>query len=52
MDKRQEHLDAIRAAKEQLKTAGPCHRRDLVKHIKRLKKELLVYDAYHRAPLK
>jgi len=39
---------AIRAAKQELKTAGPHHRRDLLKHIHRMEKELRIYIAYHK----
>lgn len=46
---RDQHKAAIRAAKEQLKTAGPIHRRDLLKHIHRMQKELLIYDKYQKA---
>ena len=46
---RDQHKAAIRAAKEQLKTAGPHHRRDLLKHIHRMQKELLIYDKYQQA---
>jgi len=46
---RDRHKAAIRAAKEQLKTAGPHHRRDLLKHIHRMQKELLIYDKYQQA---
>jgi hypothetical protein len=46
---REVHKAAIRAAKEQLKTAGPHHRRDLLKHIHRMQKELLIYDKYQQA---
>lgn len=45
---RDEHKAAIRAAKEELKTAGPHHRRDLLKHIHRMQKELLIYDRYQQ----
>lgn len=38
----------IYAAKQELKTAGPIHRRDLLKHIHRMEKELLIYDRYQR----
>lgn len=48
-DARQSHLAAIRAAKEEIKTAGPHHRRDLLKHIHRMEKELLIYDRYQQA---
>lgn len=46
---RDQHKAAIRAAKEELKTAGPRHRRDLLKHIHRMQKELLIYDKYQQA---
>jgi hypothetical protein len=46
---REQHKAAIRAAKEQLKTAGPHHRRDLLKHIHRMQKELTIYDKYQQA---
>ena len=46
---RDQHKAEIRAAKEQLKTAGPHHRRDLLKHIHRMEKELLIYDRYQQA---
>ena len=49
MNEREEHKAAIRAAKEELKTAGPHHRRDLLKHIHRMEKELLIYDRYQQA---
>jgi hypothetical protein len=49
MEQRNQHKAAIRAAKEQLKTAGPHHRRDLLKHIHRMQKELLIYDKYQQA---
>ena len=49
MTRREEHKAAIRAAKEELKTAGPHHRRDLLKHIHRMEKELLIYDRYQQA---
>ena len=43
-DAREEHKAAIRAAKQELKTAGPYHRRDLMKHIHRMQKDLRIYD--------
>lgn len=48
-DAREEQIAAIRAAKEELKTAGPHHRRDLMKHIHRMQKELMIYDKYQMA---
>lgn len=47
-DARQRHVDAIRAAERELMTAGPIHRRDLQKHINRMKKDLKIYDFYMR----
>jgi len=46
---RDEHKARIRAAKQELKTAGPHHRRDLLKYIHRMQKELLIYDKYQQA---
>lgn len=48
-DPRKEWKEKIKAAKEELKTAGPKHRRDLQKHIHRMQKELMIYDYYRRA---
>ena len=48
-DARKEWKEKIRAAKEELKTAGPHHRRDLMKHIHRMQKELLIYDRFQNA---
>ena len=48
MGAREEHLQKIREAKQQLKTAGPHHRRDLVKYIYRMQKELMIYDRYRK----
>lgn len=49
MTARNEQKARIRAAKQELKTAGPHHRRDLLKHIHRMQKELLIYDKYQKA---
>ena len=43
---RAEMQEKIRKAEAELKTAGPIHGRDLRKHIKRLKRELVIYDRY------
>lgn len=45
---RAEHVTRLRQAKEELKVAGPIHRKDLQRYIKRLEKELRIYDHYHR----
>ena len=44
---RSELVQAIIAAEEQLPKAGEIHRRDLLKHIHRMEKELKAYDYYH-----
>lgn len=49
MTAREEQKQAIRNAKQELKAAGPIHRRDLLKHIHRMEKELLIYDRYQQA---
>lgn len=46
MDKRQEYVDKLNAAKEELKNAGYIHRRDLVRKIHRMENELREYDRY------
>lgn len=46
MDKRQEYVDKLNAAKEELKNAGYIHRRDLVRQIHRMENELREYDQY------
>lgn len=41
---RDEILHKIRSAKSELRTAGPIHRRDLQKHIKRLQAQLMAIE--------
>ena len=43
---RERHVSQIREAQRQLQTAGYIHRRDLQKQIRRMKKELKIYDFY------
>ena len=45
---REELEEKIMQAKEEMKTAGPVHRRDLRKHMKRMQDELRQYDRYRR----
>lgn len=45
---REEHVEKIRTAKNELKTAGTIHRKDLQRYIRRLEKELRIYDSFHR----
>lgn len=51
-DMREEWKAKIRAAKEELKTAGAIHRRDLQRQIHRMQKELRIYDYYQAAAKK
>lgn len=44
---REAHIEKIRSAIQEMKTAGPCHKRDLAKSVRRMKKELIIYDKYH-----
>lgn len=46
--KRDEMVSKIRMAKAELPTAGVIHRRDLLKHIHRMEKELKTYDYYQK----
>jgi len=45
---REELIQKIDTAKRELEHAGPIHRRDLCKHIRRMEKELSFYDAHYR----
>ena len=45
---REELSQKIDAAKREMEHAGPIHRRDLAKHIRRLEKELRFFDFSHR----
>ena len=44
---RSELIQKIITAEEQLPTAGKIHRRDLLKHIRRMQRELRDYDRFH-----
>lgn len=44
---REELVDRIETAKQALLFAGAIHRRDLLKHIKRMERELRDYDRFH-----
>ena len=41
----------IEAAKAERKTAGPIHRRDLTKHIRRMEREARDWDRFHSEAL-
>ena len=45
---RDELIQKIDAAKREMERAGPIHRRDLAKHIRRMEKELRLNDFCHR----
>lgn len=45
---RNAHVDRLREAKRKLKTATGIHRKDLLRHIHRLQKELRTYDKYRK----
>ena len=46
MTQRERHELAIEAVKAELQIAGPCHRRDLLRQLHRMQKELKEYDRY------
>ena len=48
MNARERHIVAIRALEREYKSAGYIHKKDLKKHINRMKKELKIYDFYMR----
>lgn len=46
---RDRFISKLNVARKQLETAGPIHRKDLLRQIKRMEKELRMYDAFHKA---
>ncbi len=46
MSQRERHLALIKAAEEEMKTAGPIHKKDLRRYIIRMKRELRQYDRW------
>ena len=44
---REEYVAKLNAARQELQTAGPIHRHDLIKHIRRMERELRDYDRFH-----
>ena len=44
---REQFVQELEAAKAELKSAGPIHRRDLLKHIRDMERELRDYDRFH-----
>lgn len=49
---REELEQAIRQARKELQTAGPVHRRDLGKHIRRMQAQARRYDRLQAAARK
>ena len=49
MSQRERHVALFRAAEDELKTAGPIHRKDLQRYIVRMKRELRQYDKYQES---
>ena len=45
---RHNFLIQLNAARRELKTAGPIHRKDLTRCIKRMERELFDYDRFHK----
>ena len=45
---REKFVQELEAAKAEIKTAGPIHRRDLQKHIRDMERELRDYDRFHK----
>lgn len=46
---REQLMDKIMQTKQEIKTAGPVHRRDLRKHLKRMLAQVAQYDRYQAA---
>ena len=45
---REELVEKIRKTESEIRTAGPIHKRDLHKHLKRMRNELRQYDRYRQ----
>ena len=45
---REEYVAKLNASRQELETAGIFHRRDLIKHIRRMERELRDYDRFHK----
>lgn len=45
---REAYVKKLNAARNELKTAGPIHRKDLTRHIRRMERELRDYDRFHK----
>lgn len=47
--RRDELVAQIRRTREEIRTAGPCRRRDLRKYLKRMRAQLALYDRFQGA---
>lgn len=45
----EEYRRKINAAKTELQHAGPCHKRDLLKYIHRMEREVAIYARYQKS---
>jgi hypothetical protein len=45
---REEYVAKLNAARQELETAGIFHRRDLIKHVRRMERELRDYDRFRK----
>lgn len=45
-ENREQLVEKIMQTKQEMKTAGPIHRKDLRKHIKRMTAQLAQYDRF------
>lgn len=46
MTQREIHIQKLDKARKELAHAGPVHARDLKKHIRRMERELILYDQF------
>ena len=46
---REQLMEKIMQTRQEIKTAGPVHRRDLRKHLKRMLAQVAQYDRYRAA---
>ena len=47
-ERREEFVRKMAEVKEEIRGAGPYHKRDLIKCYNRMKKELRSYDQFHK----
>lgn len=49
---REQLMEKIMQTQQEIKTAGPVHRRDLRKHLKRMMAQLAQYDRFQAATMR